>query len=72
MQLSGFFRSQESRAKKRKNFEDDPLHPDAQKEANRKSDARKAAEATKNAEYVREQEDMLEPRVRQRYHLSIL
>jgi hypothetical protein len=61
-------KSQKCRAKKRKIIEDNSLHPDAQKEANRKSEARKVVQATKNAEYAQEREDMLE-RVRQRYYL---
>ena len=64
-------KKQKCRAKKRKIIEDDRLHPDAQKEANRKSEARKVVQATKNAEYAQEREDMLE-RVQQRYYLYVL
>jgi hypothetical protein len=64
-------RNQKYRAKKRKIIEDDPLHPDAQKEASRKSEARKVVQATKNVEDAQEREHMLE-RVRQRYYLFVL
>ena len=64
-------RTQKYQAKKRKIFEDDSLYPDTQKEANRKSEARKVVQAMKNAEYTQEREDMLE-RVQQRYYLYIL
>ena len=64
-------RTQKYQAKKWKIFEDDPLYPDTQKEANRKSEARKVVQAMKNAEYTQEREDMLE-RVQQRYYLYIL
>src|SRR5438046_4766194 len=52
-------KKQKCRAKKRKIIEDDRLHPDAQKEVNRKSEARKVVQATKNAEYAQKREDML-------------
>ena len=54
------------REQKRKALEEDPLHPDARKDADRMAKVRRVARETQEALDVQEREEMIE-KVHQRY-----